>query len=179
MIPELSYYPARFIMYDSERNIDLWTFRSKKSQKRYIVEIEKFPNLLFGIKFFWKGVASSPDRYSLLTGDYEPRRIVMSCIMIMFDYYKRFPLASFGFVAAEDTNSPKSADSPNKRFRLYRRMMLSTFGEKSFLQAQDYLHAIYLLINRKAVEEGRISIELIEKELSTIYYGEYNVTIES
>ena len=32
--------------------IDLWTFKSVKSNKRYIIEIEKFSNKFLGIKFY-------------------------------------------------------------------------------------------------------------------------------
>ncbi len=61
----------------SLRIVDLWTFRSIKSNKRYIVEIEHFSNNFFGIKFYWKGVANSKKRYSFLTNDNEPRTIVI------------------------------------------------------------------------------------------------------
>ena len=61
---------------NSLRITDLWTFRSTKSNKRYIIEVEGFHNEFFGLKFYWKGVEKSQFRYSLLTNDYEPRRIV-------------------------------------------------------------------------------------------------------
>ena len=53
----------------SLRITDLWTFRSLKSNKRYIVEVEGFENEFYGIKFYWKGVEKSKERYSLLTND--------------------------------------------------------------------------------------------------------------
>lgn len=84
------------------RIIDLWSFKSKKSNKRYIVEVEKFSNHFLGLKFYWKGVVNSKDRYSLLTNDFEPRTIVMSCVYIMLDYFRKDHCASFGFVAAND-----------------------------------------------------------------------------
>lgn len=87
---------------DSLRIIDLWTFKSDKSNKRYIVEVEYFKDDFYGIKFYWKGVEQSKQRYSLLTNDYEPRTIVRSCIEVMLEYYYKNPLASFGFVAADD-----------------------------------------------------------------------------
>lgn len=104
------------------RIIDLWGFRSTKSNKRYIVEVEKFSNHFLGLKFYWKGVVDSKDRYSLLTNDYEPRTIVMSCIYIMLDYFDKDRCSSFGFVAAPDINDTEREDGvPNKRFRFYRR----------------------------------------------------------
>lgn len=92
----------RSVDLSSLRITDLWTFRSLKSNKRYIVEVEGFENEFYGIKFYWKGVEKSKERYSLLTNDYEPRTIVRSCIEIMLEYYRKNPLVSFGFVAAPD-----------------------------------------------------------------------------
>ena len=40
----------------SLRIVDLWTFKSTKSNKRYIVEVEGFEHEFYGIKFYWKGV---------------------------------------------------------------------------------------------------------------------------
>ena len=38
----------------SLRIVDLWTFKSTKSNKRYIVEVEGFEHEFDGIKFYWK-----------------------------------------------------------------------------------------------------------------------------
>lgn len=117
----IRYYPASFIMRSKDpstlRIIDLWRFKSIKSNKRYIVEVEKFSNHFLGLKFYWKGVVNSKNRYSLLTNDYVPRTIVMSCVYIMLDYFRKDKFASFGFVAASDLNCPENSTSPNKRFR--------------------------------------------------------------
>lgn len=86
----------------SLRITDYWTFKSLKSNKRYIVEVEGFENEFYGLKFYWKGVEKSKFRYSLLTNDYEPRVIVRSCIEVMLEYYRKNQLVSFGFVAAPD-----------------------------------------------------------------------------
>lgn len=160
------------------RIIDLWGFRSRKSNKRYIVEVEKFSNHFLGLKFYWKGVADSKNRYSLLTNDYEPRTIVMSCVYIMLKYFKRDNCASFGFVAAEDLDGEHSHERPNKRFRFYRRMMLSIFGTETFAQGYDLRNSVYLLINRKMLENGEISLHEIESEISRLYEGEYYLEIE-
>lgn len=161
------------------RIIDLWAFKSTKSNKRYIVEVEKFSNHFLGLKFFWKGVVNSKDRYSLLTNDYEPRTIVMSCIYIMLEYFKKDNCASFGFVAANDLNYREDRTSINKRFRFYRRMMLSIFGKETFAQGYDIQNSIYLLINREMLDTGRISIKQIEYEISKLYEGEYLLVVEN
>lgn len=166
---------------DSLRIIDLWTFRSAKSHKRYIVEVEGFENEFYGIKFYWKGVEKSKDRYSLLTNDYEPRTIIRSCIEVMLKYYRKNSLVSFGYVAARDLEKDLKGkkiaiESGNRRFRFYQRMMVNLFGPETFLQASDTTHTIYLMINTKQINSGAITIKDIEQRLNQTYTGEYIVT---
>lgn len=174
------YYDARFVMRSKDpftfRITDIWTFKSAKSNKRYIVEIEHFTNHFLGLKFYWKGVADSKNRYSLLTYDYEPRTIVMSCIQIMLDYFTRDGFSSFGFVAAPDlVENLKKV--PNKRFRFYRTLMLNMFGSKTFIQAYDINTSVYVLINRRYYENGNITLQMLEQEISRLYNGNYSLAL--
>lgn len=163
---------------ESLRIIDLWTFRSTKSNKRYIVEVEGFENEFYGIKFYWKGVEKSINRYSMLTNDFEPRIIVRSCIEIMLDYFRKNNLISFGFVAAPDLERDVIGKVCNKelgsrRFRFYRNMMINLFGPKTFYQASDTTNTIYLLINQQRLSSGKISLKDIEKKINQTYLGNH------
>jgi len=162
----------------SLRIVDLWTFKSTKTNKRYIVEVEGFENEFYGLKFYWKGVEKSKDRYSLLTNDYEPRTIVRSCIEVMLEYYRRNPLVSFGFVAAPDLDKDiegKRVDkqSGSRRFRFYQRMMINLFGPKTFYQVSDTTNTIYLLVNKIQLSNNAITLKDIEQKLNQTYLGEY------
>lgn len=163
------------------RIVDLWTFRSEKTNKRYIVEVEGFENEFWGLKFYWKGVEKSKDRYSLLTNDYEPRTIVRSCIEVMLEYYRRNPLVSFGFVAAPDLESDMEGKRGDKsggsrRFRFYQRMMVNLFGPETFYQVSDTTNTIYLLVNRTQLSNGSITMKGIEQTLNRTYFGEYIIS---
>ncbi len=180
MKESFKYYPATYIMRskdpDTLRIIDLWTFHSTKSNKRYIVEVEAFDKGIFGLKFYWKGVRMSPNRYSLLTYDYEPRTIVFSCIQIMMQYFERNDCASFGFIAAPDMekrNTERLANRENKRFRFYRRLMLSLFGSETFVQVHDTNNRVYFLINKKTWDRGDLTLQDIEDRINELYIGEY------
>ncbi len=164
---------------DTLRIIDLWKFKSTKSNKWYIVEIERYTNHFLGLKFYWKGVALSKNRYSLLTNDYEPRTIVMSCVKIMLEYFLTDKFSSFGFVAAQDITPKGACNVPNKRFRFYRRMMLSIFGSETFVQGYDLNNSIYLLINKSMLLQGKVSIPQIESAISMLYEGDYSLVLES
>jgi hypothetical protein len=165
---------------NSLRIVDLWTFRSIKSNKRYIVEVEGFENEFLGLKFYWKGVEKSKDRYSLLTNDYEPRTIIRSCIEIMLTYYHNNKLVSFGFVAAPDLykdikNKKIDLSNGSRRFRFYQRLMVNLFGPKTFHQVSDTTNTIYLMINMVQLSNGTISIKEIEQKLNQTYEGDYIV----
>lgn len=181
----LGYYQPRFIMRSvdpiSLRITDLWTFRSLKSNKRYIVEVEGFENEFYGIKFYWKGVEKSKDRYSLLTNDYEPRTIVRSCIEIMLDYYRNNPLVSFGFVAAPDLEKDikgkhVNLEKGNRRFLFYQRMMINLFGPQTFSQISDTENRIYLMLNNQQLSKGLITIKRLEKRLNQLYKGDFSIS---
>lgn len=184
MIQTNGFYTPSFIMRSKDKNslriIDLWTFKSIKSNKRYIVEVEGFENEFYGIKFYWKGVEKSKNRYSLLTNDYEPRTIIRSCIEVMLEYYRNNSLVSFGFVAApdleEDLKGKKiDVESGSRRFKFYQRVMINLFGPATFLQVSDTTNTIYLMINMKQLSAGVITIKDIETRINQTYSGEYIV----
>ena len=159
---------------NSLRIIDLWSFRSLMSNKRYIVEVEGFENEFWGIKFYWKGVEKSKSRYSLLTYDFEPRTIVRSCIEVMLKYYHRNRLTSFGFVAAPDLDKDikdKKVDteSGSRRFKFYQRMMVNLFGPETFYQVSDTTNTIYLLVNTEQLSKGAVTLKDIERRLNQTY----------
>lgn len=164
----------------SLRIIDLWSFKSTKSNKRYIVEVEGFEHEFYGIKFYWKGVEKSKNRYSLLTNDYEPRTIVRTCIEVMLEYYRKNPLVSFGFVAAPDLEKDIQGKKVNltngsRRFKFYQRMMVNLFGPQTFYQAADTTNTIYLMINMVQLKSRAITFKDIETRLNQTYRGNFIV----
>ena len=87
------YYGSVFIMRKAPtckgmRHIDLWRFKSMKSGKTYLVDVEAYEKHIYGIKFYLKSQAHLQEKYSFQTNDFEPRRIVLSCIYIMKHYYE-------------------------------------------------------------------------------------------
>ncbi|MDE5794882.1 MAG: hypothetical protein K2I08_09190 [Muribaculaceae bacterium] len=178
----MNYYKPKFIMRSKDsgslRITDLWTFRSTKSNKRYIVEVEGFDHEFYGLKFYWKGVELSKNRYSLLTNDFEPRKIVRSCIEVMLEYYRANKLVSFGFVASPDLDSDiqgKNLDlrKGSRRFIFYQKMMINLFGGDTFYQVSDTTHTIYLMINNFQLRNGLITIEEIAEKINQTYLGDY------
>ncbi|MCH5225842.1 MAG: hypothetical protein J1D77_07555 [Muribaculaceae bacterium] len=163
---------------DSLRINDIWTFKSVKSNKRYIVEVEGFDKEFYGIKFYWKGVEKSMNRYSLLTNDFEPRRIIRSCIEIMLNYYSKNNLASFGFIASADLEKDIigkiiKPEEGSRRFQFYQRILISWFGQKTFYHYSDKNKFFYLLINRFQLDNQTLQIEEIIDKINDIYIGDF------
>ena len=99
----------------------------------------------------------------------------MSCIDIMRRYYDDDPLASFGSVAADDLSPNTDVEKPNKRFRFYRRMMLTMFSPNLFVQYADVRNSVYILVNKEMLRQGVVTVRKIETELSDLYLGEYSL----
>lgn len=172
------YYEPYKIMRDKSSNspriIDLWRFKSTKTKRVYIVEVEHFDQNLQAIKFYPKNFSHSSHRYELLTNDFEPRKIVFTCFEIMRRIWEKDNTVSFGFVAASDLDKSKEARGHNRRFRFYRAMVTRYFGNDTFSHIHDDDNRVYLMLNNDMLASGELSVEKIIKSINDIYAGEFN-----
>lgn len=177
---QFPYYPATYIMRQvdsgTHRSIDIWRFKSTKSNRTYIVEIEHFGKHLIAVKFFPKDFRNSKFRYSMMTNDYEPRTIVYSCLYVVKHYIDSDPLLSFGFVAASDIDEKKQQTPVNRRFSVYRKIMNLFFGTQTFLHIQDASRRVYLLVSKKSLADSVVTIEQFEDLLNRLYTEEFNLS---
>jgi hypothetical protein len=93
----------------------------------------------------------------------------------MLHYFRQNRCISFGFIAAPDITPSKTSQPCSKRFRFYRRMMLSLFGPETFVQVHDNKQVIYLLINKSELAKGNITIKEIETTINKLYEGDYTI----
>lgn len=136
--------------------------------------MEHFDNNLIAIKFYYKGARLSKQRYSLMTNDNEPRTIVYSCLELMKRYYLHDNTFSFGFVAAQDIDVSNDQRTGNRRFRFYRRVVNYYFGTKTFVHLHDGNERLYLLLNRRMIESGVLSVRDVSDRINAIFEGSYN-----
>ena len=160
--------------YNSPRIIDLWRFKSAKTNRVYIVELEHFAQNLQAIKFYPKDFRHSPHKYELLTNDYEPRKIVFSCFEIMRRILEKDKTVSFAFVAASDIEESKKARGYNRRFRLYRALVTQYFGYDTFAQIHDSNNRVYLMLNNNMIANGKLSVGELIDNINEIFEGEFN-----
>lgn len=88
------------------------TFNCRFNQQ-YIVNVERYDNEIYIIKFHLKNHSNSDNKYSILSGLHDMPRILATCIKIMLDIYDKNPYASFGFIGA---NSLGETQNNTKRF---------------------------------------------------------------
>ncbi len=173
------YYPAEFVMRSKDpytlRIIDIWKFKSTKSHKWYIIEMEHFSNNLVAVKFYYKGVRLSKLRYQFLTNDFEPRRIVYSCFELMNRYYKEDNRISFGFVASSDIEKDKNQYG-NRRFRFYKALARYYFGSETFLHLNDKDERLYLLLNMARLRNKDLSLTDIINEINRTYEIDFQLS---
>lgn len=168
------YYSAKFIMkrkpvYQGMIRIDQWRFQSEKTGRKYIVDVEVYDKHIYSVKFYPKEKANSKSRFSCLTGDFEPRRIVLTCIYILKIYIESDEQSSFAFVGAHSEGEPQES---NKRFRFYSRMMTTYVGESIFEHYSDEEKGAYLLARKRELSQGNLSVEIINNFFQDIYLFE-------
>ncbi|MCI9607469.1 MAG: hypothetical protein HFJ94_04770 [Muribaculaceae bacterium] len=157
----------------SPRIIDLWRFKSDKTNRVYIVKLEHFAQNLKAIKFYPKDFRHSDNKYKILTNDYEPRKIVFSCFEIMRRTWEKDKTVSFGFVAASDMEESKKTRGYNRRFRLYKALVMRYFGYDTFTQIHDN-DRVYLMLNNDMIASGKLSIDEMIENVNKIFGEELN-----
>lgn len=136
-----------------------YRFKSKKSHHTYIVRVECYEEHAYCVKFFDKANINSQNKFSLRSNTFEARTILYTMFHIMLDVLKRDDKASFFFIGAEDEKDQKGMMS--RRFRLYRRFVLSTVSEEKFDHYRRNELSLYILVNKNAVDNTRIYAERI------------------
>lgn len=145
-------YPFIFQMIDRSESDEYlietlqYRFKSEKSHHAYIVRVESYQEHAYCVKFFDKANINSKNKFSLRSNTFEARTILYTMFHIMLDVLKRDGKASFFFVGAEDEKDQKGMMS--RRFRLYRRFVLSIVSEEKFDHYRRNDLSLYILVNK-------------------------------
>lgn len=133
----------------------IYSFKSTKTNKDYIVRIEDLDKNAFALKYFLKESAKNKNRYKILTKLNEPFQVFRTCIDIMIDFLKNNKKASFIVVGEASTNEEKTN---TQRYRIYEYMFKNFFSVIHFEHYNLVKHSIYVLLNR----ENKESLQHIE-----------------
>lgn len=171
----LEYYPYRFVKKDKEP----WDgpqvffdasftvfFQVNEVTQTYWVWIEVYQHHFYAVKFHLKAHRHSDFKNNLMTGFNEARPCIRTCMAVMQEVAKSDPKASFGFIGANRIDEP---EANTKRFRVYRRFMMTNFGREEYEHYDNWEKSAYILINRKELAEHPGLLDEIVKGFSELY----------
>lgn len=144
----------------------LYRFKSLKSNKKFIVRVEIYPHSVYVVKFFDKSLSNCPNRYSILTNDKEPRRVIMTCICILKSLHEEDNKSSFAFIGTNCIDEPKKN---TKRFRVYKTIVTTQFGDSVFAHFTNEDNSAYLLLRQTELEANKNLLLDIQNQFHKVY----------
>ena len=177
----ISYYDFNCVSKQSDNSGDLletylYSFKSPKTNMRYIAEVEHYKSDLYAIKFYLKVHQNSKDRFTVLTNLHEARPVIYTCIAILIDIYRQNNKASFigspspKEIEREKRNPRQKKENRTQRFRIYSTLMSTFFSETYFEHRNSPRHSLYLMRNKSS----RYSLKEIQGMINTIYNIDVN-----
>lgn len=161
----------------------LYSFHSPKTSKTYYVHVELHPNHFYGVKFHLRDHKKNKNKYNIQVNLGEARPVIYTCINIMLEIDSRDNCASFGFIGSntvlsrmvdehgqeyfEQKNEPKCE---TRRYRIYKRIMLTFFKETTFEHIYDASTSSYVLVRLTEMEKNKNLISEIETYFSDNYF---------
>lgn len=88
-----------------ESLISIITYSFKTPANWYLVEVEKYKQNAFVIKYFLKKHKKHKFRYNLLSNEFKCRPVVMTVINILLEILNKKKLASFAFIGSHTTDN--------------------------------------------------------------------------
>lgn len=129
----------------------VYAFASEKSGHRYQVNIERYVEHLYCVKFFDLTADVLTGKFSHLSGTYEPRTIFRTVANIALDVYLRDQDASFFFIGASDGRDKSGIR--NRRYQVYSNFVYDLDLSELFeIHLVDF-YSMCVLVNRRAVSD--------------------------
>ena len=181
---DLRPYPHKFLCYQTLKEgkneygkAHIYSFRSEKTKRKYIIRLEELPNQLFLIKFYQKiPFIPTSKKYKILTQTNDTLRIVATCIMVVKEVLNKNELASFGcigargFIKKNKEIIEETTENKTKRFKIWS-LIFNRIASQTRFKPYDYEEkSIYIRFNTKNIKDEEKIIrewEQILKELDT------------
>ncbi|HBX44580.1 MAG TPA: hypothetical protein DEG28_01635 [Porphyromonadaceae bacterium] len=124
----------------------------------------------------------NPHKYNIQTNYHEARPVIYTCIKIMLDINAKDNCSSFGFIGSntifsiefDDSHQEhfKPVDEPKcktKRYRVYKRIMLTFFKGTTFEHIYNEETSAYMMVRRTELEKNSNLINEIAAYFSDNY----------
>lgn len=132
---------------------------SLAKQDKYLIEVEKYDNNVYVIKFFPKILKNNIKKFNVIHNNGHFSKIISTCIVLMISILKKDPMSNFGFIGSNTidiVNNIVEGKSNSIRFRIYRYAVESLIGEDVFHHHLDENVSAYLLVNRNYGNESEV-----------------------
>ncbi len=143
----------------------IYKFKSSINGMVYILRAELHTNNVFAVKFYCKQQAKSDYKYSKITNKGDVYNIFVTIAKVIPILLEKYPDASFAFTGARsiDLRSRRIEDyENNQRFRVYKEIVNSLIGNKTFTHYEYNRISAYLLINNLSLDIERREREIVK-----------------
>ncbi len=171
---ELFHYP--YLFRRSFRNDDsslpdllykwLYSFKSQKTHQVYWVWVEVYNEHFYAIKFHLKQHRDSQNKYRILTKLNEVRPVINTCVAIMQEVASNDPLSSFGFIGA---NMEGESTVETKRYRIYRRVISTLFGNELFEHFFFPAKSAYVMLRLSVLKDDPTIVQRVSESFIKMY----------
>ena len=152
----------------------IFKFHSPITKYSYILSADYHKEDVFGVKFYAQKDKRSDFKYNKIINKGDLGNILVTCAKIIPILLQNYPTASFGFIGSRtvDESSKKAeAYSNNQRFKIYRYIVSTKFGNQTFEHFEYEMISGYLLVNKsnKEIEEKeRAIVEMFTRTYNTL-----------
>ncbi|RKD17284.1 hypothetical protein BCY91_03920 [Pelobium manganitolerans] len=155
-------FPFSKVGHDRTHNkkylIEVFTYNFKADRTWYLVEVEHYQHNIYILKFYLKKHKKHPNKYNMMSGEFQCARVIATCLKILLKIYFDNPLASFGFIGANTIQPDRQIyelKSNTKRFRVYQTMLTTKIGKETFTHFHNVSKSTYLMANN-LVDVGKL-----------------------
>jgi hypothetical protein len=100
----------------------------------------------------------------------EARKVLNTCINIGYDIYAKNPFASFGFIGMPTVDGKEIEKlKETKRYKVYEKLAKFHFKPENFEHRRNKEKSLYLLLNKKKIQQNGKTYDEIKKMFLKIY----------
>lgn len=137
----------------NQLRVNIYSFVSTKTNKKYIVRLEDWNDDLFAVKFYLDRDKKNKNKYTVLTGYNEATTVLRTVLNIMIEFSsnrrKNGICTHFVVVGTGITND---FENNTKRFRIYSKLLQNLISPLYYIHYEFVEKSIYFLCDRNNLD---------------------------
>lgn len=141
-----------------------YVFRTRLN-RTYFVDVEQYKHDIFIIKFYLKNHRGSDKKFNLTTRESDGKggimydndgwRIISTCLQIMLELRRKYPLLSGGFIGAHLEGEGKCN---TKRFKVWSQVVQTFFDPDHYVHYQNLEYSTYFIQCKDSPEPNLVEV---------------------